>query len=63
MKKIYRHLAPTDDQRMTTGTLNTEPGESYYECSPCGYAAPAEVAIGLCPRCGERLVARTQGKT
>jgi len=32
---------------------------TYYECTPCGYTAPAGVAIGLCPHCGDRLQART----
>lgn len=34
-----------------------EPGtkELYYECAPCEYTAPATVAIGLCPHCGDRL--------
>ncbi|MEF8812218.1 MAG: hypothetical protein V5A55_00115 [Halovenus sp.] len=45
---------------MTTGTLTAESDESYYECAPCGYTAPAGVAIGLCPHCGDRLAEQTR---
>jgi len=37
------------------GHSNSEPGELYYSCTPCGYTAPATIAIGLCPNCGDSL--------
>jgi len=30
---------------------------AYYECTPCGYTAREDLSIGLCPRCGDDLVA------
>jgi rubrerythrin len=40
---------------MALGHSHTERDDLYFECIPCGYAAPMEHAIGLCPRCGETL--------
>lgn len=40
---------------MSVGHSNTEPGDLYYECTPCGYSAPVGIAIGLCPHCGDAL--------
>jgi len=40
---------------MSIGHLQTEPGDLYYECAPCGYTAPIDIPIGLCPHCGDAL--------
>jgi len=44
---------------MSIDHSNPTPKELYYECEPCDYSAPAGVAIGLCPHCGERLHEQT----
>lgn len=40
---------------MSINHSNPSSDELYYECAPCGYTAPANVPIGLCPNCGESL--------
>ena len=29
--------------------------EKYYECTSCGYSAPVDTGIGLCPSCRDTL--------
>jgi rubrerythrin len=29
--------------------------EKHYECTHCGYTAPVDVGIGLCPTCREAI--------
>ncbi len=44
---------------MSIGHSNTEPGDLYYECADCGYTTPMDISIGLCPRCGVKLVEKS----
>jgi len=42
---------------MSKSESTSTPDTAYYECTPCGYTARVDLAIGLCPRCGDDLVA------
>jgi rubrerythrin len=33
--------------------------ETHYECTRCGYSAPVDVGIGLCPTCRETIPTTT----
>ena len=34
--------------------------DTYYECTPCDYTASVDIAIGMCPLCGDRLAATSR---
>ena len=40
---------------MSKSELPSTADATYYDCTPCGYTARTDLAIGLCPRCGDGL--------
>lgn len=40
---------------MSKASSHPEPSYEYYECVPCGYTGRADLSIGMCPLCGDRI--------
>jgi rubrerythrin len=56
MSRADPGTASGTDSETTSGVdPDTEDSHRYYECHPCGYTARADLSVGLCPRCGQRI--------